>query len=165
MQTNVLCMLHVSHKLFECTGMRFVFDSTPDCEVIHGALYSCLRAMFGLSVSGILVCIFSCMLVYQLLRYAHLSSFLFSFALFLDLFIYLSIIVYSHERKKMYWEQLELRCRSLYQQQGSTISTQGSGRGPPVASAPYCSCCEECRYPPVPAGHVYPWDAHHALDR
>lgn len=49
-------------------GMRFVFDSTPDCEVIHGALYSCLRAMFGLSVSGILVCIFSCMLVYQLLR-------------------------------------------------------------------------------------------------
>lgn len=49
--------------------MRYVFDSTPDCEVIHGALYSCLRAMFGLSVSGILVCIFSCMLVYQLLRY------------------------------------------------------------------------------------------------
>lgn len=74
--------------------MRFVFDSTPDCEVIHGALYSCLRAMFGLSVSGILVCIFSCMLVYQLL---------------------------SHERKKMYWEQLELRCRSLYQQQGNKI--------------------------------------------
>lgn len=49
-------------------GVRYVFDSTPDCEVIHGALYSCLRAMFGLSVSGILVCIFSCMLVYQLLR-------------------------------------------------------------------------------------------------
>jgi hypothetical protein len=48
--------------------IKFVFNSTPDCEVIHGALYSCLRAMFGLSVSGILVCIFSCMLVYQLLR-------------------------------------------------------------------------------------------------
>ncbi|KAJ8980143.1 hypothetical protein NQ317_014637 [Molorchus minor] len=76
-------------------GMRYVFDATPDCEVIHGALYSCLRAMFGLSVSGILVCIFSCMLVYQLL-----------------------------------------------------------------------SCCEECRYPSIPAGpQVYPWDNHHPTER
>lgn len=49
-------------------GVRYVFNATPDCEVIHGALYSCLRAMFGLSVIGILICIFSCMLVYQLLR-------------------------------------------------------------------------------------------------
>jgi hypothetical protein len=48
--------------------VHYVFNSTPDCEVIHGALYSCLRAMFGLSVIGILVCIFSCMLIYQLLR-------------------------------------------------------------------------------------------------
>lgn len=116
--------------------MRFVFDSTPDCEVIHGALYSCLRAMFGLSVSGILVCIFSCMLVYQLL---------------------------SHERKKMYWEQLELRCRSLYQQQGSTISTQGSTRRT-VAPVPYCSCCEECRYPTTTHA-PYAWEPHGALDR
>jgi hypothetical protein len=45
-----------------------VFAGTPDCDVIHGVLYSCLRALFGLSVIGILVCIFSCMLVYQLLR-------------------------------------------------------------------------------------------------
>lgn len=51
------------------SGIKFVFNSTPDCEVVHGALYSCLRAIFGLSVIGILVCIFSCMLVYQLLRY------------------------------------------------------------------------------------------------
>ncbi|XP_017772507.1 PREDICTED: uncharacterized protein LOC108559667 isoform X2 [Nicrophorus vespilloides] len=114
-------------------GMRFVFDSTPDCEVIHGALYTCLRAMFGLSVSGILVCIFSCMLVYQLL---------------------------SHERKKMYWEQLELRCRSFYQQQsGPPVSAPSSMRGPPLPPATYCSCCEECRYP---APQIYPWDAHHA---
>ena len=49
--------------------MRFVFAGTPNCEVVHGVLYSCLRALFGLSVIGILVCIFSCMLVYQLLRY------------------------------------------------------------------------------------------------
>ncbi|KAK9695714.1 hypothetical protein QE152_g32384 [Popillia japonica] len=116
-------------------GVRFVFDSTPDCEVIHGALYSCLRAMFGLSVSGILVCIFSCMLVYQLL---------------------------SHERKKMYWEQLELRCRSFYQQQsGAPSTTHESMRGPPIPPATYCSCCEECRYPAIPAGHhVYPWESH-----
>lgn len=45
-----------------------MFNSIPDCDVIHGALYSCLRAMFGLSVVGILVCIFSGMLVYQLFR-------------------------------------------------------------------------------------------------
>ncbi|XP_076258589.1 uncharacterized protein LOC143195398 isoform X3 [Rhynchophorus ferrugineus] len=121
-------------------GMRYVFDSTPDCEVIHGALYSCLRAMFGLSVSGILVCIFSCMLVYQLL---------------------------SHEKKKMYWEQLELRCRSFYQQQSvPQSSSHGSMRGPPVPSTTYCSCCEECRYPSTNTGpQVYPWDAHHTTER
>lgn len=47
---------------------RFVFDSTADCSIVHGALYSCLRAVFGLSVAGVLVAVFSCMLVYQLLR-------------------------------------------------------------------------------------------------
>ena len=45
--------------------IRFVFAATANCEVIHGTIYSCLRAMFGLSVVGILVSIFSCMLVYQ----------------------------------------------------------------------------------------------------
>lgn len=59
-----------------------LFEGTPHCEAVHGALYACLRALFGVSVAGILACIFSCMLVYQLL---------------------------SHEKKKMYWEQLELR--------------------------------------------------------
>ncbi|KAH8023174.1 hypothetical protein HPB51_011288 [Rhipicephalus microplus] len=66
---------------------QFVFNDTPSCEVVHGSLYGCLRALFGLSVVGILVCIFSSMLVYQLL---------------------------SHERKKVYLEQLELRRRLLY---------------------------------------------------
>ena len=42
-----------------------MFAATSNCEVIHGTIYSCLRAMFGLSVVGILVSIFSCMLVYQ----------------------------------------------------------------------------------------------------
>lgn len=49
-------------------GVRFVFDATTDCSVVHGALYSCLRAVFGLSVAGVFVSVFSCMLVYQLLR-------------------------------------------------------------------------------------------------
>jgi hypothetical protein len=52
-------------------GVRFVFDATTDCGVVHGALYSCLRAVFGLSVAGVFVAVFSCMLVYQLLRYYH----------------------------------------------------------------------------------------------
>ncbi|XP_044745533.1 uncharacterized protein LOC123307337 isoform X2 [Coccinella septempunctata] len=121
-------------------GMRFVFDSTPDCEVIHGELYVCLRMMFGISVTGILVCIFSCMLMYQLL---------------------------SHEKKKMYWEQLEMRCRSFYQQHTNPPSSaHGSVREPPLASTIYCSCCEECRYPPIPMGpQVYPWDTHNSTDR
>lgn len=49
-------------------SVRFVFDATTDCSVVHGALYSCLRAVFGLSVAGVFVSVFSCMLVYQLLR-------------------------------------------------------------------------------------------------
>lgn len=49
-------------------GVRLVFDSLSDCGVVHGSLYSCLRAIFGLSVAGVLVAVFSCMLVYQLLR-------------------------------------------------------------------------------------------------
>ena len=53
--------------LFPAT-LRYVFAAAPNCEVIHGTIYSCLRAMFGLSVIGILVSIFSCMLVYQILR-------------------------------------------------------------------------------------------------
>lgn len=49
-------------------GVRFVFDATADCNMVHGALYSCLRAVFGLSVAGVLTAVFSCMLIYQLLR-------------------------------------------------------------------------------------------------
>ncbi|KAJ8928826.1 hypothetical protein NQ314_018558, partial [Rhamnusium bicolor] len=71
-----------------------------------------------------------------------------------------------HEKKKMYWEQLELRCRSFYQQQSGPSSNHGSIRGPPIPPTTYCSCCEECRYPSAPAGpQVYPWDNHHPTDR
>lgn len=66
-----------------------VFYSVPDCQVIHGVLYSCLRTLFGLSVIGILICIFCCLLIYQLI---------------------------SHEKKCNYWRELELRCRYLYNQ-------------------------------------------------
>lgn len=66
----------------------------------------------------------------------------------------------------MYWEQLELRCRSFYQQQGAPPSTHGSIRGPAIASSTYCSCCEECRYPSIPVGpQIYPWDTHHQTER
>lgn len=90
-----------------------LFEGTPHCEAVHGALSDCLRALFGVSVAGILACIFSCMLVYQLL---------------------------SHEKKKMYWEQLELRCRPFYGQ-GATV-------GPPAGS---CGCCNDC------GGGASPW--------
>ncbi|CAM1299475.1 Uncharacterised protein g2438 [Pycnogonum litorale] len=86
-------------------GSRFVFNNTPNCESIHGSLYSCLRGLFGLSVVGILICIFSSMLVYQLL---------------------------THERKKSYWEQMEIRRRFFFR------------RHPHY---PYCGCYDE----------IYPW--------
>uniref|UniRef100_A0A182Q8V6 Uncharacterized protein n=1 Tax=Anopheles farauti TaxID=69004 RepID=A0A182Q8V6_9DIPT len=127
-------------------SVRFVFDSTSDCGVVHGALYSCLRAVFGLSVAGVLVAVFSCMLVYQLL---------------------------SHERKKMYWEQLELRCRSLYSgQQGPPSSSSvlpsgpgmlgmGGGGGGGVGSGRVgnCRCCEQCHaHRNVLPSAAYPWE-------
>uniref|UniRef100_A0AAG5D0A6 Uncharacterized protein n=1 Tax=Anopheles atroparvus TaxID=41427 RepID=A0AAG5D0A6_ANOAO len=125
-------------------SVRFVFDSTSDCGVVHGALYSCLRAVFGLSVAGVLVAVFSCMLVYQLL---------------------------SHERKKMYWEQLELRCRSLYAGQQGPASVLPSGPGILGGSggvggagvsvggrAGNCRCCEQCHAHRNVLPTAYPWE-------
>ncbi|KAJ6643688.1 hypothetical protein Bhyg_08653 [Pseudolycoriella hygida] len=112
-------------------AVRFVFDSSDECTIVHSALYSCLRAVFGLSVAGVLVAVFSCMLVYQLL---------------------------SHERKKMYWEQLELRCRSLYA--GPQPTTQVSG-GPSIIGTPRggpCRCCEQCHSHRNIIPSAYPWD-------
>lgn len=45
----------------------YVFQNTPDCGVIHGILYSCLRAVFAISVVSVLLSIFLCMLLYQLI--------------------------------------------------------------------------------------------------
>uniref|UniRef100_A0A182NGV0 Uncharacterized protein n=1 Tax=Anopheles dirus TaxID=7168 RepID=A0A182NGV0_9DIPT len=122
-------------------SVRFVFDSTSDCGVVHGALYSCLRAVFGLSVAGVLVAVFSCMLVYQLL---------------------------SHERKKMYWEQLELRCRSLYSGQQGPSSVLPSGPGMlgggtggglgGTGRAGNCRCCEQCHAHRNVLPSAYPWE-------
>uniref|UniRef100_A0A182K3U0 Uncharacterized protein n=1 Tax=Anopheles christyi TaxID=43041 RepID=A0A182K3U0_9DIPT len=127
-------------------SVRFVFDSTSDCGVVHGALYSCLRAVFGLSVAGVLVAVFSCMLVYQLL---------------------------SHERKKMYWEQLELRCRSLYSGQPgggpSAVLPSGQGMlggvggaapglGGGTGRAGNCRCCEQCHAHRSVLPSAYPWE-------
>ncbi|GAB6020031.1 hypothetical protein CHUAL_002778 [Chamberlinius hualienensis] len=100
---------------------KYIFNNTPDCEVVHGSLYTCLRAMFGLSVIGILVCIFSSMLVYQLL---------------------------SHEKKKMYWEQLEMRRRFYYRQPSHPL---------------YCNCYDDYGFaaatapPPPPHHDLYTW--------
>ncbi|CAG0912630.1 unnamed protein product [Notodromas monacha] len=49
-------------------GGKFVFAGTESCDVIHGSLYTCLRVLFGVSVVAIILCIFSCMLTYQLVR-------------------------------------------------------------------------------------------------
>ncbi|XP_046974930.1 uncharacterized protein LOC124541129 isoform X2 [Vanessa cardui] len=110
----------VQHSSSDDDGARCVFEGVSDCGVVHGALYWCLRGVFALSVSAVLVCIFSCMLAYQLL---------------------------SHERKKMYWEQLELRCRSLYRPPSGQPAVAA---GRPVQNS--CSCCTQC-HPTQPA-----WD-------
>ncbi|CAL1296503.1 unnamed protein product [Larinioides sclopetarius] len=91
---------------------RFVFNNTPNCEVVHGSLYSCLRALFSFSVLGILLCIACSMLIYQLL---------------------------SHEKKRLYWEQLELRRRFLYQRHSHHS---------------VCGCYDE----------LYPWQLWEMLD-
>ncbi|KAE8736877.1 hypothetical protein FOCC_FOCC017667 [Frankliniella occidentalis] len=115
-------------------GARYVFNAIPDCDVIHGALYSCLRAMFGLSVVGILVCIFSGMLVYQL---------------------------FSHEKKKMYWEQLELRYRHLYRRQQTQPAGQALGQALTHTVLSHhcgsCSCCDDCRDLHTPPPSI-PWE-------
>lgn len=43
------------------------------------------------------------------------------------------INIIRHERKKMYWEQLELRSRALFRRQHTH---------PPI---PCCGCCQDCR--------------------
>ncbi|XP_075219523.1 uncharacterized protein LOC142323581 isoform X2 [Lycorma delicatula] len=110
----------------EHTDPGTVFNATPNCQVVHGILYSCLRALFGLSVVGILVCIFCCLLVYQLL---------------------------SHERKRNYWCQLEMRCRYLY---------SSTNRGP-IA---HCACCQHNTNTMQSPAMVQPtWDPQQDISR
>ena len=113
-----------------------VFAGVSGCHVVHGVLYSCLRALFGVSVVGILVCIFSAMLVYQLL---------------------------GHEKKKEYWAQLEARCRYLHHHhrphshlqhphQEATLPMSISG------TLSHCHCCtntQQTNWASPPAGNLY----------
>lgn len=104
------CFAGILDPLSRDPGMHYVFGGTQNCDVIHGILYSCLRALFGISVIGILVCIFSCMLVYQ---------------------------ISSHEKKKEYWAQLEHRCRFLHSHSQHPHQMRGTGAGsrfPPHAT-------------------------------
>lgn len=58
----------------------------------------------------------------------------------------------------MYWEQLELRCRSLYA--GPHPPTQVSG-GPSIIGTPRggpCRCCEQCHSHRNVMPSAYPWD-------
>lgn len=114
-----------------------MFDASDDCTIVHSALYSCLRAVFGLSVAGVLVAVFSCMLVYQLL---------------------------SHERKKMYWEQLELRCRSIYAPpppQAQPLPPQMTNAAAVIETSrnATCRCCEQCHSHRALMQPAYPWEA------
>lgn len=62
----------------------------------------------------------------------------------------------SHERKKMYWEQLELRCRSLY-----SGAPPMPPPGPAIIGTPRggpCRCCEQCHAHRAAIPSAYPWD-------
>ena len=107
---------------YEAT-LRFVFAATSNCEVIHGTIYSCLRAMFGLSVIGILVSIFSCMLVYQIL---------------------------SHEKKKQYLAELNSRCLGLYQRPDLPLSHHSGWSCPPACPGPWLQRPQGNLYSPTP---------------
>ena len=82
--------MSVNHFWFIFSALpsnHYVFQDTPNCDVINGTLYFCLRILFGISVFGILLCIFTSMLVYQIL---------------------------SHERKKKYLQHIEIRRQYQY---------------------------------------------------
>ena len=82
-----------------------------------------LRAMFGLSVIGILVSIFSCMLVYQIL---------------------------SHEKKKQYLAELNSRCLGLYQRPDLPLSHHSGWSCPPACPGPWLQRPQGNLYSPTP---------------
>ena len=53
---------------------------------------------------------------------------------------------YSHERKKKYWEQLELRCRHLYRRQQHQPSSQSSHFGNHPSSILLTPGSAQCGY-------------------
>ncbi|XP_055378668.1 transcription factor mef2A-like [Condylostylus longicornis] len=131
---NLNCEYKITTRICTCysdfedgpdEARKLLFNAATDCRVAQGDLYSCLQAIFGLSIAGVLVAVFSCMLSY---------------------------LLYSHERKKMYWEQLDMRCRLLH----ASHFTGGIGQPPlPLPASiitndshgnttPCIGCCEQC---------------------
>lgn len=110
-------------------------DLTTDCGIIHGSIYSCLRAIFGLSIAGVLIAIFICLLIWQLLL---------------------------HQRKKKQWEQLDQHCRSMYANHQSSQSRfcyqrPPTGRQDLYTVPDYCRCCEAHRQTLQTV--LYPWNS------
>lgn len=110
-------------------------DLTTDCGIIHGSIYSCLRAIFGLSIAGVLIAIFICLLIWQLLL---------------------------HQRKKKQWEQLDQHCRNMYANHQSSQSQfcyqrPPSGRQDLYTVPDYCRCCEAHRQTLQTV--LYPWNS------
>lgn len=121
--------------LFLPDGVKLIMDLTTDCGIIHGSIYSCLRAIFGLSIAGVLIAIFICLLIWQLLL---------------------------HQRKKKQWEQLDQHCRNMYANHQSSQSRfcyqrPPSGRQDLYTVPDYCRCCEAHRQTLQTV--LYPWNS------
>lgn len=78
--------------------------------------------------------------------------------------IELGMLVYqllSHERKKMIWEQLELRRRQAYGRQ-SPPGWPSLANGPSIIGTPRtgpCRCCEQCHSHRNMLQPSYSWDS------
>ncbi|KAI1292629.1 hypothetical protein HDE_06889 [Halotydeus destructor] len=117
---------------------RIVFKDTPSCDAIQSGLFLCLRVLFGLSVFGILACVFASMLIYQLS---------------------------SHEKKKVYFQQLETRRRFQSAHCQRTRSSAHHSHAAhaahlPVQHAAHCNCYHsDGLYPSWFPPPFYPWDS------
>ena len=85
--------------------------------------------------------------------------------------VFMRISLYSHEKKKMYWEQLESRRRLLYRRpytlQSPSIGGDGEGDGSSGAlPASECACCtDDYGFPTHPSGEaLYPYALWDTLD-
>lgn len=78
--------------------------------------------------------------------------------------VIIGMLVYqllSHERKKMIWEQLELRRRQAYGRQSSPPGWPPLANGPSIIGTPRngpCRCCEQCHSHRNMMQPSYSWD-------